>query len=190
MANLTNKTITTVLNLQRRLLQLINQATAAGQIILEEYGETEATIIALNPLQNVREQATSYYIRLYRLLLQIAESQPVATSASLNLLAQSIEETQAIADAGEASVQEAKSDFFPTMTQQPQPPDLEKVKQKAAKLREICTMFDAQITVLDELIAQVETENRNNPINVYRREKGKRLLESLMQEKVKEQGGE
>ena len=44
MANLTNETITTVLNLQRRLLQLINQATASGQIILEEYGETEATI--------------------------------------------------------------------------------------------------------------------------------------------------
>lgn len=58
MANLTNETITTVLNLQRRLLQLINQATAAGQIILEEYGETEATIIALNQLQNVRERAT------------------------------------------------------------------------------------------------------------------------------------
>ena len=58
MANLTNETITTVLNLQRRLLQLINQATASGQIILEEYGETEATIIALNQLQNVRERAT------------------------------------------------------------------------------------------------------------------------------------
>lgn len=74
MANLTNETITTVLNLQRRLLQLINQATAAEQIILEQYGETEATIIALNQLQNVRERATSYYISLYRLLLQIAES--------------------------------------------------------------------------------------------------------------------
>lgn len=76
------------------------------------------------------------------------------------------------------------------MTQQPQPPDLEKVKQTAAKLREICTMFDVQIMVLDELIAQVEAENRNNPINVYRREKGKRLLESLVQEKAEEKGGE
>ena len=74
------------------------------------------------------------------------------------------------------------------MTQQPQ--DLEKVKQTAAKLRDICTMFDAQIMILDELIAQVEAENRTNPFNVYRREKGKRLLESLMQEKAKEKGGE
>lgn len=76
------------------------------------------------------------------------------------------------------------------MTQQPQLPDLEKVKQRAAKMREICLMFDAQIMILDELIAQVEAENRNNPFNVYRREKGKRLLESLMQEKAKEKAGE
>ena len=76
------------------------------------------------------------------------------------------------------------------MTQPPQLPAPEKVKQRAARMREICIMFDAQIMVLDELIAQVEAENRNNPINVYRREKGKRLLESLMQEKAKEKGGE
>ena len=86
MANLPNETITTVLNLERRLLQLINEATAARYIILEQYGEIQATIIALDQLQNVRERATSFYIRLYRLLLQISESQPVATSATLNLL--------------------------------------------------------------------------------------------------------
>lgn len=111
MANLPNETITTVLNLERRLLQLINESTAAGFIILEQYGETEATITDLEILQNARERSTSYYIRLYRLLLQISESQPVATSATLNLLAQSIQETQAIADASEATIQEAKRDW-------------------------------------------------------------------------------
>lgn len=35
MADLPEETINTVLNLQRRLLQLINEATAAGFIILE-----------------------------------------------------------------------------------------------------------------------------------------------------------
>ena len=69
------------------------------------------------------------------------------------------------------------------MNNQPHLPEPEKVKQRVARMREICLMFDAQIMLLDELIAQVEAENRNNPINVYRREKGKRLLESLMQEK-------
>ncbi len=111
MANLPNETITTVLNLERRLLQLINEATAAGFVILEQFGETEETIPELDELQNVRERATSYYIRLYRLLLQISESQPVATSATLNLLAQSIAQTQAISDAGEASTQEIKRNW-------------------------------------------------------------------------------
>jgi alpha-D-ribose 1-methylphosphonate 5-triphosphate synthase subunit PhnL len=75
------------------------------------------------------------------------------------------------------------------MTEQPQPPSLEKVKQRAARMQEICLMFDYQIMVLDELIAQVEAENRDNPINVYRREKGKRLLENLMQQKSEESSG-
>ena len=66
MANLPNETIITVLNLQRRLIQLINEATAAGFIILEQYGETEATIPDLEILQNARERATTYYISLYR----------------------------------------------------------------------------------------------------------------------------
>lgn len=65
------------------------------------------------------------------------------------------------------------------MTKQPQFPDPERVKQRVKRMQEICLMFDAQIMLLDELIAQVEAENRNNPLNVYRREKGKRLLESL-----------
>jgi hypothetical protein len=43
-------------------------------------------------------------------MLQIAASQPVATFTTLNLLAQSIAETQAIADTSEATIQEAKRD--------------------------------------------------------------------------------
>lgn len=111
MANLPEETLTTVLNLQRRLLQLINKATATGFIILEQFGETEETIPELDELQNVGERVTSYYIRLYRLLFQVAESQPVATSAMLNLLAESIAQTQAIADAGEASTQEIRRNW-------------------------------------------------------------------------------
>lgn len=40
--------------------------------------------------------------------------------------------------------------------------------------------------VLDELIAPVEAENRNNSINVYRRQKEKRLLDSLIEDKSRE----
>ncbi|MDV2996476.1 MAG: hypothetical protein N4J56_006130 [Chroococcidiopsis sp. SAG 2025] len=65
-------------------------------------------------------------------------------------------------------------------------PDAAKVKQRAARMREICLIFDAQIMLLDELIAQVEAANRNNPINIHRREKGKLLLEELLQKQTEE----
>lgn len=63
MAQLPDETTTTVLNLQRKLLAIINQATATQFIIFEQYGETETTIIALDDLQNVQERADTYYSR-------------------------------------------------------------------------------------------------------------------------------
>lgn len=111
MANLPENTINTVFILQRRLLQLGHEASATAFVILEQFGETGVTTISLVQLDNVREKATTYYSRLYRLLWQITESQPVATSATMELLARSIEETEGIADAGDATVRETKSDF-------------------------------------------------------------------------------
>lgn len=104
MANLPDTTITNVLDLQRRLLKIINEATPVGFIILEQYGETETTLLDLEQLQNSRERANTYYSRFYILLLEIAESQPMATGAMLDLLACSIEEAQVTIDALEASV--------------------------------------------------------------------------------------
>lgn len=91
MAKLPDETIQTIFNLQRRLLERIDEATATEAMIFERFGEVEETIPELEELQNVRERATSSYSRLYSLLLRIAEAQPTATSATLNLLAQSIE---------------------------------------------------------------------------------------------------
>ena len=68
------------------------------------------------------------------------------------------------------------------MNNQPQVPNLATRKRSIAKLRQISTMFDAQIMILDELIAEVEAQNRQNLVSVYRREQGKRLIESLQQE--------
>lgn len=59
-------------------------------------------------LKNAAERARVFYNRLYGLVLQVAESQPVANSATLNLLYQSIEQANRIADAVEASVQEIR----------------------------------------------------------------------------------
>jgi hypothetical protein len=111
MADLSERTLRTVFDLQRHLLKMINEATKYAFIIFEQFGETEETMPELNELENVRERSTSYHIRLYRLLLQVAESQPIATSATLDLLAESIAQTQALADAGEASIQEIKRNW-------------------------------------------------------------------------------
>jgi len=65
MVKLSEEPIITVLKLQRRLLQLIDEVTADGFSILEKFGETEETIPELDEFQNVRKWATSYYIRFY-----------------------------------------------------------------------------------------------------------------------------
>lgn len=47
MALLPDQTITIVLELQKRLLLIIHQTTAMELLMMERYGETEATIIDL-----------------------------------------------------------------------------------------------------------------------------------------------
>ncbi len=100
-----------IFDLQRRLLQLINDAAALELAMLEQFGETEATIPELDEILNIKDRATSYYTRLNRLLLQIFQSQPLADSATLNLLAQSISQTRAIVDAGKANLLEIKRNW-------------------------------------------------------------------------------
>ena len=96
MAYLSDEITDEIFDLQRRLLQLINDAAALELAMLEQFGETEATIPELDEILNIKDRATSYYTRLNRLLLQIFQSQPLADSATLNLLAQSISQTRAI----------------------------------------------------------------------------------------------
>jgi hypothetical protein len=86
MADLPNETLASIFNLQPRLFQIINQAKAA-------------------------ERARISYNRLYQLLLLIAESQPVASYATMNLLYQSIEQALATVPAAEATVEEIKRDW-------------------------------------------------------------------------------
>lgn len=111
MAKLPDETITIIFNLQRRLLQRIDEASATETIIFELFGEAELIITELEQLQNVRERTRSSYSRLYTLLLRIAESQPVATSATLDLLAQSIEQAEATNASSEATVREIQTDL-------------------------------------------------------------------------------
>ena len=62
------------------------------------------------------------------------------------------------------------------MTEQRQPPDIEKVKQTSAKIREICKRADANILILDDIIAQLEENIRSSPVYQYRLKRAKQLL--------------
>ena len=108
MANLPPETLNLIMNLVPRLFDVINLATATEYNLFEQYGETATTRSELDELKNVTERARGFYNRLYGLTLQVAESQPIASSATLNLLRTTIEQAQAIADTGEASVLEIK----------------------------------------------------------------------------------
>ncbi|MDJ0845410.1 hypothetical protein [Crocosphaera sp.] len=64
------------------------------------------------------------------------------------------------------------------MTQEPFTPDIEQIKATSAKFKALFERMDAQILVLDDIIAQLEEENRRSPIYQYRLNKAKRLLNS------------
>lgn len=110
MAKLPDTTVKIIFDLQRRLLQRIDEATATQAIVFERFGENEVRL-ELDQLQNSRERTTSSDSRLYTLLLRVAEAQLEANSATLDLLAESIEQAAPINSASQASIQEIKRDW-------------------------------------------------------------------------------
>ena len=108
MANLPESTLITVANLLPRLFQVINLATETEFNLFERYGETEATLPELEELNNAAERVRSSYNRLYGLVLQVAQTQPAASSTIIDLLYRSIEMAVANADASEATVREVQ----------------------------------------------------------------------------------
>lgn len=68
------------------------------------------------------------------------------------------------------------------MSQPIQFPDPDKVKQRVQRMREVCTVFDEQIAVLDRLIAQTEAENKKNPLNIYHQKRRQQRLDAQQQE--------
>ncbi|KJH69483.1 hypothetical protein [Aliterella atlantica] len=71
------------------------------------------------------------------------------------------------------------------MTEQPQPPSLEKVKQTAAKMQEICKRWDALIAVTDYMIGELEEQIRKQPNEIYRLKRAKQLLNIETEEVIK-----
>jgi hypothetical protein len=59
------------------------------------------------------------------------------------------------------------------MTHGPKLPDIEKAKQTSAKVKELCQRADVGISILDDLIAQLEENIRSSPLSRYRLNKAK-----------------
>ena len=111
MANLPEETLTTIFNLQKQLFKIINATTATEYNLLEQYGETSETIPELEELQNIRERARDAYTRLFRLPLNIAETQPVINQSTLQLLYRAIEQADLTVNALEVSIREIKNNW-------------------------------------------------------------------------------
>lgn len=113
MAKLPAETTETVNSLKQQLLGIVDEATAVEFALLERFGETDRTIIVLDELKNVSQEAAFWFSGLSNLQLRIAESQPVATFDMLELLTQRIASTQAKIPAWERSIQEVEIDWMP-----------------------------------------------------------------------------
>lgn len=68
------------------------------------------------------------------------------------------------------------------MSEKTKLPEPEIIEKTVRNLRGVCLRLDALTLSLDELIAMVEADIRNSPINVHRRENAKRLAESVKRE--------
>lgn len=62
------------------------------------------------------------------------------------------------------------------MNQQPQPPSTERVREWAEKNQKIMERADANILILDRIIAEQEADIRKQPMYLHRLKKAKQLL--------------
>ncbi len=73
------------------------------------------------------------------------------------------------------------------MTQEKFIPDIEQVKKTSIKFQELFKRMDAEILILDDIMAQLDEQNRSSPLYIYRLNKAKRLLNNnqiILEEKV------
>ncbi len=111
MAKLSPETRATIVGLKEKLLDVIDEAKSLEFTLLERFGETEETIVAMDELAEISEQARDRFSQLSRVQLQVAESQPTVSDDMLRLVMQAIAFIENRIPALERSVQEIKIDW-------------------------------------------------------------------------------
>jgi len=108
---LPTETTETIWSLKRRLLSVIDSATAAEFVLFDRFGETSETIIAMDELKSVAEQAGDRFSQLSNLQRRIAEAQPTVPTDMMELVNEVIARTLGNVPALERSVQEIKIEW-------------------------------------------------------------------------------
>jgi hypothetical protein len=111
MAKLPNDISETIWRLQRKLADIIDNARSAEFSLFDTFGETERTIVYLDDLQSVAEQATERFSQFSSLQIRILNVQPHVPEDMLELVTQVIENTEARLPALEQSIQEIRTEW-------------------------------------------------------------------------------
>ena len=111
MAKLPNDIYEKIWRLKRQLADVIENSRDAEFVILDRFGETENTIVYLDELQSVAEQATDKFSQFSSLQIRIFNIQPYVPRDMLELVMKLIGNTEARLPALEQSIQEIKNEW-------------------------------------------------------------------------------
>ena len=110
MGKLNPETAQTIWDLQKQLLEIIDTAKTIELSLFESFGETERSIIYLDELQSIAEQATDRFSQFSTFQSRIANAQPPVPSDIIELVNRTVETTQARIPALERSIQEIRQE--------------------------------------------------------------------------------
>jgi hypothetical protein len=111
MAKLPNDISETIWGLKRKLADVIDNARSTEFFLFDTFGETERTIVYLDDLQSVAEQASERFSQFSSLQIRILNVQPHVPEDMLELVTRVIENTEARLPALEQSIQEIRTEW-------------------------------------------------------------------------------
>lgn len=97
--------------MREKLLEIIDEAKKSEFLLLEMFGENSQTVITLDELTEIAQQANDLYTQISTLRIRIAEAQPILSPDMLRLLTERIATLQNRVPALERSLVEIKLDW-------------------------------------------------------------------------------
>ncbi|MGI0480881.1 hypothetical protein ACN4EE_08820 [Geminocystis sp. CENA526] len=111
MADLSPENKLLVNHLQDKLLEILNEAKKVEFLLLQRFGENSETLISLEQLTEISEQAREGFFQINNLQIHIAEAQPVISASLLQFIHQVIDKIEKRIPALQQSIKEIKLDW-------------------------------------------------------------------------------